>query len=213
MSDTKDRRARQWTFIAYPDSAPDGWQDWLASQGISALISPLHDKDVNPDKTPKKPHWHVMLSFKGMKSYKQVLEIAKGTIHGTIPEVLRGDGTGMARYFLHLDNPEKHRYSEADLRSIGDVDIAQLLKPSITDRQTVLDQIFDYIITHNISNFNVLYGCAKRLKKTQWLTVMCTTNTLVITKMLDGQYQLKQQGVSKESLSKMVDDVLNQGGN
>ena len=40
--------------------------------GLQCAISPLHDKDMNPDNTPKKPHYHVILTYSGPTSYNVV---------------------------------------------------------------------------------------------------------------------------------------------
>ena len=74
----KDDRARTWTFIVYPESAPQNWRELLDECHVSWVESPLHDKDVNPDGTVKKPHWHIILLFDGNKSYEQVKEISDG---------------------------------------------------------------------------------------------------------------------------------------
>ena len=50
----KDVRARTWTFILYPESAPENWRYILDGYHIPWVESPLHDKDVNPDGTVKK---------------------------------------------------------------------------------------------------------------------------------------------------------------
>ena len=57
----KDKRfkTRAWTFIVYPDSAPDDWRDILDDLHIPWCESPLHDKDQNPTGEQKKAHWHV----------------------------------------------------------------------------------------------------------------------------------------------------------
>lgn len=205
----KNLRARQWTFIVYPDSAPEGWEDWLASKGFRALISPLHNKDKNPDGSVKKPHWHVLLVFNGKKSWKQVTAITEH-LHSPIPEILRGDGTGMARYFLHLDNPEKHRYSKDDMKSIGGLDIESFLAPTITDQHNLLEEIFDFIAKHEISNLMVLIGCAKRLKRQDWIDMISNKNTLVITQMLNAQYhRLQLPKEKRKTLEKEVDQALN----
>ena len=74
---TRDLRQRTYATIVYPDSAPNDWQDILASLCIPAFISPLHDKDTNPTGEPKKPHYHVLLMFDGKKSSAQVDDIRK----------------------------------------------------------------------------------------------------------------------------------------
>ena len=42
-------RTRSWTFIVYPDSAPENWRSILDEDHIQWIESPLHDKDLNAD--------------------------------------------------------------------------------------------------------------------------------------------------------------------
>src|SRR5699024_11179639 len=55
----KDERTRNWTFVVYPESAPEDWREIIDDLHVPWIESPLHDKDVNPDGEIKKPHWHV----------------------------------------------------------------------------------------------------------------------------------------------------------
>ena len=74
MSDT---RKRNFVTIIYPESAPENFKEIIGDWHIPAFLSPLHDKDVNPDGEKKKPHYHLMLMFRGKKSLDQVKEIIK----------------------------------------------------------------------------------------------------------------------------------------
>jgi len=40
--------------IVYPESAPDNWIDKLEEQHIQALISPIHNKDIDKENKQKK---------------------------------------------------------------------------------------------------------------------------------------------------------------
>lgn len=122
-SSSKDGRARQWTIVVYPESAPADWREKL--NGLAWVESPLHDKDVNPDGTAKKPHWHIMLIFENKKSYEQVKQIAD-SICGASPQYVQ-NLTGMIRYFAHIDNPEKAQYSKSDIIGHG-VDVSKYLE-------------------------------------------------------------------------------------
>lgn len=53
------KRTRNWATVVYPESAPDDWIMKLQEQCVPALISLLHDKDINADGTRKKEHYHV----------------------------------------------------------------------------------------------------------------------------------------------------------
>ena len=49
-----DVRARAWTFIVYPESAPENWRDVLDRFHLQWACSPLHDRDVNATGEPKR---------------------------------------------------------------------------------------------------------------------------------------------------------------
>ena len=43
--DEKDTRVRNWSWIVYPESAPENWKQLLDETGEKWIESPLHDKD------------------------------------------------------------------------------------------------------------------------------------------------------------------------
>lgn len=91
--------------------SPDDWIDQLQNTGLQFVVSPLHDKDTNPDGTPKKPHWHVIVSWSNTTTYRNARMIAQTILHCPLPQLLKAV-EGMYRYLTHADNPEKHQYSE-----------------------------------------------------------------------------------------------------
>ena len=101
-------RTRNFATIVYPESAPENWKTILEEAMVPAFISPLHDKDINPDGEIKKAHFHVILAFDTVKTLEQAQDIISkiGGV-GCQPVVsLRGN----ARYLCHLDNPEKYQH-------------------------------------------------------------------------------------------------------
>ena len=61
----KESKTRNWATVVYPESAPEEWRDILIQIHVPSLVSPLHDKDENPNGEPKKPHYHVLLMYDG----------------------------------------------------------------------------------------------------------------------------------------------------
>ena len=122
-SRSKDGRARQWTIVVYPESAPEDWRSKL--DGEQWIESPLHDQDKNPDGSFKKPHWHILLIYTNKKSYEQVKALAD-SINGASPQYVQ-NLVGMVRYFAHLDNPEKAQYKKEQIVGHG-VDVLQYLE-------------------------------------------------------------------------------------
>lgn len=120
----KEKRTRNWSTIIYPKqgeqdetTCPENWADILGELGVKVAVSPLHDKDVNGDGTPKKPHRHVLIAFEGVKSKEQAKEIFD-RIGGVGAEPVNSL-YGMTRYLTHMDNPEKAQYSTMDVLTFG----------------------------------------------------------------------------------------------
>ena len=78
-------KERHWTFVLYPESAPENWIDFLQQLGLPCAFSPLHDKDINPTGEEKKAHYHVLICFPGPTTYNKVLDITK-SLNATIPQ-------------------------------------------------------------------------------------------------------------------------------
>ena len=122
------RRTRAYTCIVYPDSAPANWRDVIDDYHLAWAASPLHDADTNADGSPKKPHWHVLLTWDSVKTPEQAQEIASAC-NGTVVQAVQSQ-RALLRYFAHLDNPDKHQYSPADIECHGGLDASEALRRS-----------------------------------------------------------------------------------
>lgn len=141
-------RTRNFATVVYPDSAPSDWIERLGNYHIATLISPLHNKDINPDKTPKKPHYHVLLMFESPKDFERQVKPIFDDIGGVGREIVNS-ARGYARYLCHLDNAEKAQYSISDIRSIGGADYYSITQLP-TDDVKVLKDIILYIQENKI---------------------------------------------------------------
>ena len=110
-------KGRNWSFIVYLDSAPEDWREQLEKTGLPFAISPLHDKDVNPDGTPKKPHYHVIISYPNTTTYNSICGLREIT-KGPFPIICRSV-SGMYAYFTHKHNPEKYQYDSSDIQKFN----------------------------------------------------------------------------------------------
>ena len=69
-------RTRNYSSIIYPESAPKNWLEILEDYHIEAIISPLHQYDIN-EKTGelKKEHYHVIILFEGCRKIEDAKQI------------------------------------------------------------------------------------------------------------------------------------------
>lgn len=180
----RDERTRNWTFVLYPESAPENWRDYLNEYHIQWIESPLHDKDINADGTPKKPHIHIMLMYEGNKSYSQIKEITD-SLNQPIPQKV-ASARSMVRYMAHLDNPDKFQYDQSYIIGHGGVDIDELLKPLGAARHSVIKEMMKYVRDEGVVEFQDLADYAAFYRE-DWFAILCDTNTLFMKSYISSQ--------------------------
>ena len=178
MSEKKqDERSRNWVVIVYPESAPNDWREILDNMHIQWIESPLHDKDVNPDGTVKKSHWHVVLAFGSKKSYKQVKEITD-KLNSPIPQKVH-NMKGQVSYLVHLDNPEKYQYPVEQVIAHGGIDVDKYFKATSGQRYDMIGEMIDYVRENNIVEMKDLIDYARVNRFDDWFPLLCD-NSLII---------------------------------
>ena len=187
-------RTRVWAIVVYPDSAPENWQQLIDDQHIEWVESPLHEFDTNPTGEVKKPHYHVLLMFGGVKSYEQVCDFIK-PLNCPIPQRCH-NAKAAVRYMAHLDNPDKFQYDVASIKAHGGVDLAELLRPSSSERYTLIDEMAEYVKQNHITEFQDLFDYARKEKRDSWFPLLCDNSAYVV-----GLY-IKSQRHRQESLTR-----------
>lgn len=211
MTQKTDDRVRNWTFLVYPESAPDNWIELLTDQQIPFIVSPLHDKDVTPTGEPKKAHWHVVLVFGGKKSYESVKAITD-SVQGTIPERVK-DIRAMVRYLTHIDYPSKAQYDKKDIQLCGGVDIdldSYFLTKS--DLKQIRREIFDYLCQNEITEICDLVDYARQFKP-DWYDQIVMSDYFLIHLVDSRRNKKKSAPLSErkaptEEIHNLVDDCL-----
>ena len=183
-------KGRDWTFIVYPESAPEHWREILDKTYLRWIESPLHDKDVNEDGEIKKPHWHILLSFEGPVTLKAVEKIA---LQLNCPEPRKvGSGKGLVRYMIHKDNPEKFQYSIDEIVAHNGADVASYFEMTHTNKLVLMKEIVNFIVKNEIDNYaDFLMVCIA--KSDEWFDIAINYNTLAINKCIDAVWQKKNK--------------------
>ena len=194
---TKDERVRLWATVVYPESAPENWRGILRDMGIPCYISPLHDKDVNADNTPKKAHYHVFMIFEGKKSRSQVSE-AVARFGGVGQEQVQSK-RGYSRYLCHLDNPEKAQYSIDDVEALGGLDYESDIG-IVINKYKVICEILDFISANNIIYYSDIMDYARQNEPT-WFRVLCDNGSYVIKEYIkSNKYKLDMMRTEKDNV-------------
>lgn len=188
-SGNKDTRTRNWSLVLYPDSVPDNWRNIIDDMHIEWVESPLHDKDLNADNTPKKPHWHILLMFGGVKSYEQVKEVTD-LLNAPIPQRCH-NAKAMVRYMAHIDNPDKAQYNISDIKAYGGVDLSELLRPSSSERYSLIREMINYVKDNSICEFQDLMDYASENRFDDWFPLLCDNSAYVVGQYIKSQRHRK----------------------
>lgn len=189
QQNTKDGRTRTWAFIVYPDSAPENWKELVAGEHCPALISPLHDADINPDGEPKKAHWHVLLMYTGKKARSTVSQLAE-RCNAARPQPV-SDRRGYARYLCHIDNPEKHQYPASEVTALGGADYAEFVLGG-ADIDCALGEMMDWCIEQGCYSFYRLSLYARQ-ERPDWFRVITSSRTVFLTAWLKSmQWEIRE---------------------
>lgn len=194
------KRGRNWGIVVYPESLPKNWKEIISTEPVA--ISPLHDKDVNPDGEKKKPHYHLVLNYKGNKSFEQIDEIARA-LKAPIPQRI-SSLTGAVRYLTHMDNPEKYQYDTADIQTFGGFDLESCLALSTGDKRQSLRDMLNFISENDITHLKDFADyCMSEDAPAGWFELLTERNTLFIKEYIKSNWQ-KEQYISKNN-NKMLD--------
>lgn len=196
------QRARSYATIVYPDSAPADWMEKLEELHVPCLISPLHDEDINPDGTPKKPHFHVLLLFESVKSPQQVKEMLKKMKSVGCEKV--NSVRGYTRYLCHLDNPEKHQYNPAGVQSLSGADYQSTVELA-SDRRETSREIISFCREYGIISFSSLIEYADAYRE-DWLVYLSKSGWLVKEYLKSKAWSI-EHGVDVD-IKKMLDERM-----
>ena len=184
-------KTRGYACVIYTDSAPADWKEKLVETHIPALISPYHDKDINADGSPKKPHYHVMIVFDGPRTKNQAEEVLTpiGAANGEVKAL--NSIVGYARYLCHLDNPDKYQYSPDEVTALAGAEYDAYINRS-EDRQQVIREIQEFIDKYAIYSFAALQRYARLYNKV-WFRHLNENCAFAIKEYLKSAYWEDQE--------------------
>ena len=191
----KNVKKRNWAFVLYPESAPEDWREQLQKTGLQCAISPLHDKDTNPDGEPKKAHYHVILCYAGPTSFAVVERLTK-SLNQPIPQPLE-QVRGYYRYLTHADNPEKAQYSTGDIQLINGFDIRDYVEMTKSEVMRYKRELLAFVRDNDILEYSDLLDILMDGgEATADLLEVASNHTLMLTKYIASR-RYKATGVSR----------------
>lgn len=145
------QKKRHWAMVLYPESAPGNWLELLQQTGLQCAVSPLHDRDVNPTGEPKKPHYHVIMSYSGPTTFNNVKSLTD-SLFQPIPIAL-DQVRGYYRYLTHMDNPEKAQYNASGIVTINGFNISDFVELSRSELLQIKQNVISLVQAENIFEY------------------------------------------------------------
>ena len=184
-------RTRNWVSILYPESAVPDWENVLAAQHVQAVVSPLHDKDISADGSPKKAHYHIMILFQSKKSESQVQKIFD--LIGAIKCQPVNDTRSQLRYFCHMDDYNKAQYSSGDVKTFSGIDYISLVSSS-ADKYQAVKEMISWVNENNCKTFSKLLEYASE-NDDNWFHSLCDNSGYVMKEYIKSKYWENTQSV------------------
>ena len=206
------QRTRNWTLIFYPEDLPDDWKEQVDELRVKWIESPIHDKDINPDGSPKKAHIHTLVMFESVKNIEQVKEVfgkifgfsETGSIVGVATPQQVSDRSGIVRYMAHLDHPSKAQYDVNDIVGHNGADPAEIMRYSVTEMLNKMIAIEEFIESNNITEYATLCRLI-RYEYPDWYQIVVTKNTVhfraFVTSFRNSLYQNRVDPETGEVIS------------
>ena len=171
MTDTKNQvktdkkpsqkpKGTQFAFLLYPENLPQNWEDELEALGLRCAISPLHDRDVNKDGTPKKAHYHGIIVAKNpitTQAMRNKLTNVLGKSVASQVQFIKKSILDAYAYFTHSTKQakadKKFQYDEAEIKLLNGFDVQRYETPlDEYDKWALVNEIIDAVIECEIKN-------------------------------------------------------------
>lgn len=186
----KGKRTRAWACIVYPESAPENWIERLKTAHIETFVSPLHDSDVTATGESKKAHFHVLAAFPGPVPAETAAEYFRLAGVTAPPEMVK-NFRGYARYLVHMDDHDKHRYEEAKILCLSGADWKAAALDEGEAADETLDEIEDWLDETGCVSYAALCRYARR-ERPDWKHTI-RTHTVHLTGLMKSVLWEAQQ--------------------
>ena len=183
-------KGRDWATCIYPESVNPDWINILQETKVQIAISPLHDKDLNADLTPKKVHRHILFRFDGPVTKQCVKKICDSI--GAVNPIKIASARGMYRYHIHLDNPEKFQYDNRDRILLNGFNTDNLDSFTESELDQLENELLGVIEAFNITEY---YSLIKFLQDSQFMNLLkvAKKRTIMLNAYLKSRkYSLKK---------------------
>ena len=232
----KITKARNFTFIIYPESIPEDWELYLEKLDVPMAISPLHDKDEterkiedltedeqviinNGGKVYKKPHYHVLYIAKNpvtKESVRNKIKRALGDKALSHIEIVDGVES-VYKYLTHESKDairkNKHKYNSEDIIHLNDFDIERYIFLDESQKRTLKNDLLTIVKTKHIVNvidlmsFLDMYGEEYGIDNMNYVQDVITSNASAFRLWFGGNYQCGYRAIYSKTINPETGEI------
>lgn len=208
-------KARNFTFIIYPESIPRDWEDCLSKLDIPMAISPLHDMDEKKDESKwqstdivrngkhyKKSHYHVLYIARNPVTIESVRKKIKRALGDkSISHIEIADSVAnVYKYLTHESadaiKKKKHKYERKDIILLNDFDIDRYVTLDESQKRDLRFRLLEIVRKNKLVNYADLLvfievrGEEYGITNTKDVIDVISSNTGIFRLAWDANFQL-----------------------
>lgn len=230
----KITKARNFTFIIYPESIPEDWSACLEKLDVPMAISPLHDKDETErknltedeqkrvekgEKVYKKAHYHVLFIAKNPVTTESVRNKIKRALgNKSISHIEIVDGIeSVYKYLTHESKDairkNKHKYDSKDIIHLNDFDIERYVFLDESQKRSLKNNLLNIVKTKHIVNvidlmsFLDMYGEEYGIDNMNYVQDVITSNASAFRLWFEGNYQCGYRAVYSKTINPETGEI------
>lgn len=199
-------KARYWVGVLYPENMIHDWQSEIGDLLQLPFAYCVHNKDkTSNENEDRKEHVHLIIVFSNTTTYNHAMSVfsllsasGKNALNKIEAVVSIRQ---MYEYLIHNTDTcrakGKHEYSPKERITGNNFDIGAYEQLSIADKNAILKELCDVIITEGYTNFKLLYlYVMNNYDDSNYFDVM-KSNTNFLAQLIKANYHEKQEMQSR----------------
>lgn len=158
-------KARYWTWVGYPESMIDNWEDRIEEILQYPYVYCIHDRDtLDEDEEKRKTHVHIMIAYGNTTTMSNIRNVFSKLRKNQDKEKVFVQSVQNVKYLYNYlihdtDNARKknkYQYAPEDRITGNDFDIGMYEQISVRDKQKALKELLILIQRKNFMDFSEL---------------------------------------------------------
>lgn len=207
-------KARYWTAVGYVENMRGDWRDVIGQLLQYPFVYCIHDKDTQGDGDDRKVHVHIVVAYGNTTTYKSALALFRKLNKEGCEAFNTCEPVANIRYiydYLIHDTEDsrkkgKYLYDRSERIAGNNFDIGAFEQLSVADKERMAEELEDFVIEHNITNYRSLYLSVKNNFDKEYKKILRTYSSH-FERLLKGNYQCKSSECDEQEKIITKEDI------